>query len=103
MGKPSPDYEALKRARAKPERTWFISRKMFWLNATWPGEWGVSTDWNEISFGAGTPAVKFNGPEVPEHVLSVWFRFWRFGMMVFWRRQLIMELGDRKCKAKSRK
>jgi hypothetical protein len=72
-------YDAVKAAKAKPEKHFHLSRRgMHYFG----DDFGMWTDWNQVSMGWGTPDVKFHGPEVPEDRWTIWFRIWKPALVV---------------------
>lgn len=96
------EQEAIRAARRRPEKTQFLSRRMAWANCTWPGKWGFWTNYNEVSFNAGTPRDKFYGSEVPAAALTVNFQIWPPRAIIFWQRKRLLWIGEKEWKKELR-
>ena len=92
--KRSPRQQGVADAWAQPERRFFCSRQMCWMNRRWPFEWGFFTDWKILTMDFGNVKNKFYGVEVPEPWLSVTVGVRPFRVVVCRGHKRVLWLGD---------
>jgi len=89
------EQEAIREGFNRPEKKWFVSRRMAWANGTRFCKWGFWTNYNEVAISVGIPRTTFYGPEVPEAALTVNFRMWPSRAIVFWQRKRLLWIGEK--------
>ena len=85
---------AIRRASKVPEQRAFCSKRMCWANGAWPCRWDFYTNWRGFGVGIGTPKTKFNGPDVPEPLFSLFLDLKPFKIISFWGMKRLFWIGD---------
>jgi len=85
--KRTPEQEAIRVAQRRPERKWFVSRRLCWV---FRQHWGFSIDWSGFSLSIGP----IEGTDHPKSVFLVHLGWRPFAFDIFWRSECIVWIGD---------
>jgi hypothetical protein len=92
--KRTPEQEAIRAAKKRPEKRFHFSRRMSWGWGDRPCKWGFFTNWTSFTIDIGEPKVKFHGPEVPESKFGFTVATRPFSIICFWERKRLFWIGD---------
>jgi len=97
--KRSPEFEAIRVAMRRPERKWFVGRRMAWAKGTRPVKWSFFTNWRGFSIGIGAVEKVSDGDTAPKAVFQVSLDWRPFGFVIWWRSKRLVWIGDWEWKA----
>ena len=90
----SPEFEAIRVAMKRPERSFFISRRMCWGRGKRPCEWGFFTNWRGFSINLGAVESVSDGDTASKSVLLISLDWYPFGFVIWWRSKRLIWIGD---------
>ncbi len=99
----NPQYEAIRAAKAIPEKRFHISKRMSWAKGQWPTRWMYFTNWTSLTLDIGENKKSQHGSTVPTAQFVFRFATRPFSTICFWGNERLFWFGDQTWKKALRK